>query len=69
MNKFTVQREIEALEATLPEPSPTAHMPYVASPQDLGRVMGRGVSFIIGPHYSLSARARESLADIERLGG
>jgi len=69
MSKHQYLAEIAALEATLPEPGPNDHLPYVTSPLEMGRVMGRGVSFIIGPEYGMSPRARKSLADIAELEG
>jgi hypothetical protein len=68
MKKHDVMSEIAALEATLPAAGPTAHLPYAAGPEDLGRVMGRKSGFIIGPHYSAPPRVRQAKADLEALG-
>ncbi len=69
MNKHNVLREIAALEATLPAPGPSSHLPVVNGPEDLARVMRQRGAFLIHRDYSLSAKARKSLADIEALSG
>jgi len=69
MSKHQYLAEIAALEATLPKPSPCAHMPYITTSDQLYSVMGRSGAFVIGPEYFMSPRARKSLADIAELEG
>jgi len=67
--KHQILAEVAALEATLPQPGPCAHLPYVDGPEDLGGLVGSGKPFVLGPNYSKPLRVRKSLADIAELEG